>query len=780
MAVYFPPEGYMGGISGLEKLVPMMLYLYENRFSPEAREKQAMMDDPSKWWDSNRGQFRKGTPGHLKREARREGVYYNPDQRNQWWFGGGAPQGYMPFQSMGMGSPWDPMALWQTTQGMAPPPSVWRNIDQYEDGGPVKSKKGTGVKKTGTPLDIWLEIMRLDRGEVPIIAHEGEVILNKEAVDALGGPQQADALNNLKPENRKWDETPYQDMWGNWIQGRMLPPEQPRRMQDGGIIENVMNAYRYGPQNFWWMLTGQGVPAGHGLEGLMPKQPSEMQGPPKPQTSSRQTPPPQAPAPPQQQTFVNPNIPESELMSLFGGDMGMNQPQLQQLFEQQMMNPAFRRAMEARNRGYQEGGIAVHEPTESEISSYVAANPGITPEQARQQLLALNFYKLMGQGTQEATSPYQVNKFESAEAARQFIGNLMQPYRSIPDQAAQAMEQTRKNEQAQAVGQDLGNTKMRPPAPVPYAGQQLSLSPMDMQAITEYMVNNLLVNQPMTPGYGGQTGQQRPPLASQAAPPPQTPSPRPTTGTSRTNTRVAPPPPEIQKVFAGQPQTIDWQNIGQQDPFTAMSILQQYANARGAGPQGILQPSQTDPYTARFGELMQLYGGGIGAKSGMATARTQEVEADVAEATKDVAMKMPGAKLANLEAQTQHFLGLAKAGVGSYKDLVEIRNIMIDNSKDAAIEARNMWQNAKGADRNTLGKTYFKQWLRWQMLLSPVIMGMKPAELMEQSFVKDPIFGPAKYLLDEADVSTIQAEVMAELAPLMGGGGSPDLNWVAE
>lgn len=58
-------------------------------------------------------------------------------------------------------------------------------VQRYEQGGQINDG-----------LAQLRELMGLDRGEVPIIAHEGEYVLNRDAVNAIG-PQNLDRVNNL-------------------------------------------------------------------------------------------------------------------------------------------------------------------------------------------------------------------------------------------------------------------------------------------------------------------------------------------------------------------------------------------------------------------------------------------------------------------------------------------------------------------------------------------------------------------------------------------------------
>ena len=86
-------------------------------------------------------------------------------------------------------------------------PEAFKFLEEYQarprtQGSPSKPPAGAGYQEGGKVtkkrgVDDVLSLIGMEKGEVPIVAHEGEVVLRREAVDALGGSERVDVLNQM-------------------------------------------------------------------------------------------------------------------------------------------------------------------------------------------------------------------------------------------------------------------------------------------------------------------------------------------------------------------------------------------------------------------------------------------------------------------------------------------------------------------------------------------------------------------------------------------------------
>ena len=205
MAIQFLPQYMWGGLSGMAPGMNAMAQGMGEWFTPEARTERQRMGLPSTWLDPHTLDFTRGTPKSVKKEfgpqlqvdPKQAGVYgFFPQPREGWEYkqpGGGVPGGWGAAPAQGWGQP-EMTEDWLLKFLMANPNMAQSLFDQMqqgaskETGGPVKRQGGT---------NLLLDLIGFEQDEIPILAHEGEVVLRKEAVDVLGGPQEVDSLNKM-------------------------------------------------------------------------------------------------------------------------------------------------------------------------------------------------------------------------------------------------------------------------------------------------------------------------------------------------------------------------------------------------------------------------------------------------------------------------------------------------------------------------------------------------------------------------------------------------------
>ena len=195
-----PPEMY-----GLNPAMPGMMALMQglgNRFSPQGREQQAVMQDTYHWWDPNTSDWRGGTPWGVRRQGDPTSNWMNPNQfywqgqtptpdwgasqnsaRNDLLLSLLSPVGMAGVQYPDMGGAQTNLRQYPIVQDNFP-------IPRREEGGPV-------ANQANPMLDLLLKMIGIDRqaGEVPIRAHQGEFVMNREATQAIG-PEKLEQLNS--------------------------------------------------------------------------------------------------------------------------------------------------------------------------------------------------------------------------------------------------------------------------------------------------------------------------------------------------------------------------------------------------------------------------------------------------------------------------------------------------------------------------------------------------------------------------------------------------------
>ena len=222
MAVQFLPKELWGGISSLSGSLGQFAGALGERASPAGRMDNATRKQPHLWWDPLQGDWIKGTP----RSVKKMNVGYDPNNTGNYTFATGAlPAGYEPMTNYGQ-APWgqqelmraldymnrgrqapagqlsnvplmDPNTVWPPSQqdplGRPPPPAL-----QWMGQQPFPSfESGGGIQKPNPQLQQLAGMLGLARGEFPAVLHEGEVVLNKDAVGSLGGMASANQLNSV-------------------------------------------------------------------------------------------------------------------------------------------------------------------------------------------------------------------------------------------------------------------------------------------------------------------------------------------------------------------------------------------------------------------------------------------------------------------------------------------------------------------------------------------------------------------------------------------------------
>ena len=110
-------------------------------------------------------------------------------------------------------------------------------VPRMESGGPVKKQK--------TQIDAFLELLGIDKSEIPIVAHEGEYVLNKNAVDMIG-------KENLEQVNQLGQAIPRMERGGSvgsnpTSRGSMqeagpqgIPPELQAAMEKNAMEKQML------------------------------------------------------------------------------------------------------------------------------------------------------------------------------------------------------------------------------------------------------------------------------------------------------------------------------------------------------------------------------------------------------------------------------------------------------------------------------------------------------------------------------------------------------------
>jgi hypothetical protein len=160
------------GLQSLEDALTAVAKGIGQRFTPNNREARAAMNDPYHWWDPNLNEYKEGTPQWVINDY---GIpIVNPQNPNEYYFKGFTPTPRWATQNAPQqgSNPWtnpvmDAIKRIQQLSG---------SMQQKERGGDVENENISMLQK----------LMNLEKDEIPIIAHEGEYVINKGAVDLLG------------------------------------------------------------------------------------------------------------------------------------------------------------------------------------------------------------------------------------------------------------------------------------------------------------------------------------------------------------------------------------------------------------------------------------------------------------------------------------------------------------------------------------------------------------------------------------------------------------------
>ena len=173
-------SGLMGMQPGFEGLFSGLGQRAQQRLNPEYR--QQLFQYPEDYWNYDRGGWLPGTPLQL-----RMGMTPMPQQPIPLGQGGALPEN-MQFQN----NP-DPF-LQRFMQMLMNPQGTQQQLPGKREGGAVEEDD-----KIQNPVEELIAMIKAEREgtphEIPMVLHEGEYILNPEAVAALGGPQALDRVN---------------------------------------------------------------------------------------------------------------------------------------------------------------------------------------------------------------------------------------------------------------------------------------------------------------------------------------------------------------------------------------------------------------------------------------------------------------------------------------------------------------------------------------------------------------------------------------------------------
>lgn len=212
--MYFVPQYMTGGLTGIAPGLEAIAKGISGRMSPESRQTRELIDNPYFWWDYDQNKLSNAAPLSIRNRFSNVATPYTGANGEPLVYFGGtgpAPQSFIDYmqsipeaqiptaQSEDNSPVGDKLSaiLQQISQYIASHPYTGpdmsgrqqRLIDSREAGGPVENSSNPA-------LDMLLQLIGIDksRGEVPVRAHEGEFILNKEATQAIG-EQNLNALN---------------------------------------------------------------------------------------------------------------------------------------------------------------------------------------------------------------------------------------------------------------------------------------------------------------------------------------------------------------------------------------------------------------------------------------------------------------------------------------------------------------------------------------------------------------------------------------------------------
>lgn len=507
------------------------------RFMPQNIQARQAMESPGFWWNADANAWYSGTPSAIRNNY---DPSVNPENPNRQFFqseyneqfappwAGGNYQG-KSFQHSGPGAnPQD-----QQTDFMN---QILSSILQQggaqsrQKGGEVSSKKPKTQNGTNA-LSELMNLMNLEKGEVPVVAHEGEYILNSDAVDMIG----EEALNRL---NQMGNTMPrYQE--GGLVNQMMMgqadqSPPEPNAISDP--LQAMQLAEQYGNNEALsraYLQRAQELRSGGG-----PPQNSYVQQPPS-SPNSQQSQPQRGPASRTGQT---------------------TQDQAQQASQQG--DSALDQRREARSGAGDRANQAAQAISEF-FSNFITPAPGLTNG-------------IDPQPGDSQAQDWQGRTFTPSQNQRE--RNMFGVSGTFPDNTTQPQQEESSQQQA---------APPQSPPPEGSGSRNRSQPEDDPQKRLKKMPAPQQSNEP----------QQQ---------------------------QMAPQQQELNVGYrqAGQPMGVDWQALGQMDPFQAMSALQQYADTQGQfyngpqfGPQGnIAGPGNTNQSQNLMAELMNQYLGGMQAQ----------------------------------------------------------------------------------------------------------------------------------------------------------------------
>lgn len=198
MPFTFMPQQFWGGLTGVDQALQPVIEALNHRNSLQGRMERQIAQDPHTWYNSNLGQLGAGAGRRMQRLFG-DDIYVDPLNYNDY-----AIRGYGQPVKPGMVKREDAQEargqeyLRQTAQGqddymqrliailgnIGQPqqeeyPSVFNQPPRYEQGGPVK-------EPTKSQLEQFLELLGIEREGIPIVAHPGEFVLNREATQSIG------------------------------------------------------------------------------------------------------------------------------------------------------------------------------------------------------------------------------------------------------------------------------------------------------------------------------------------------------------------------------------------------------------------------------------------------------------------------------------------------------------------------------------------------------------------------------------------------------------------
>lgn len=196
MPISYMPQAYWGGLTGLPQAMQPMLDSLVRQLSLEGRAERQIAQDPYTWYNPNTGELGAGA-GRLRR-LYADKLFVDPMNFNNFAIAGtGQPiqNGMLPRYGQEFLNYRGNQAL----DNHVAQNEAWQNYfmeammnanqtPRMESGGEVKNP-------TKSQLESFLELIGIEREGVPIVAHPGEFVLNKEATNAIG-KEQLERLNN--------------------------------------------------------------------------------------------------------------------------------------------------------------------------------------------------------------------------------------------------------------------------------------------------------------------------------------------------------------------------------------------------------------------------------------------------------------------------------------------------------------------------------------------------------------------------------------------------------